>query len=145
MSDEGGFYINVDYPDSIKRIRGRHSTKISISKVFQRGVYLGGYADDERWLVSVYIITDVCRVCGFVPASVQNPPEREHCSRHSWDHAVAMLLLTGAGKTVEEAMKDAGDQAEQFNKDPEARSWRIEQFLYRREYLQANSRISNKG
>jgi len=135
MSEEEGFFVRCDYPDSVKRIRARYRTKLSVSRVVGRGVYLGGYADAEAWAVSMYVIDQVCRACGLTRADIGSVPKQEQCLRHAWGDPVALLLFHAVGETDEEAMKGAGEKAEQFNQDPRAWRWEVEQFVDRREYL----------
>lgn len=145
MSDEVGFYVSCDFPDPVKRICAQYRTKLSVSRVIERGVYLGGYADAEAWVVSMYVIDQVCRVCGLTQAGIGSVPQKERCLRHAWDEPAALLLFHAASESAEEAMKAAGEKAEQFNRDPRAWCWEMEQFVDKREYLARKMATGDTG
>ena len=137
MLSDDSFQVKVNFvlPHSIREIERRHSTKISISKTCQYGV-ISGYGHHEGWLISVYVITDVCIYCGELRLSIGNVPQHERCSRHRWaEQSKAVLLFHAIGDTFEAAMQQAEEQAEKFLKDPGNWNWEIELFLSRYEFL----------
>ncbi len=135
MLEEDSFQIDVILPYPILEIERRYNTKVSISKVCQRGI-INGYGVHKGWMISVYIISDVCTYCGELRYNIGKAPNHEKCTRHRWAaRSQALLLFHTIGDTYSEAMKNAGDKAGDFLKDPESWDWEIEIFMSRQEYL----------
>lgn len=132
--DNPDFFSKIDIPLSLQKLVGKYGTKISVSKVVQGGIY-GGYCYVEDWLVSVYIITDICRVCGEAIV-VGRTVKKEKCSRHSWDRAIAILLFDTVDTNLQSAFEKAGKEADRFLASPEKWvDWKVEKFLTPNEYI----------
>jgi hypothetical protein len=137
MAIEPAFFPGIDFPVSLQQLVERYSTKISVSRVSQKvSIYQGGI--DETWAISVFVIDDICRVCGLIPL-FGDVSVIQKCLRHSWDKSKAILLFHSVGENLQSAFKTAGDKADEFLASPEMwsknRQWKIEEFLSPLEYL----------
>ena len=65
---------------------------------------LNGYGSYTTFYVSIYIITNICRKCGWLPAILHEHQHDQACKgKHSWDKQHEVPVGFGEGMTEGEA------------------------------------------